>query len=87
MWARIANPRYRILFYTGYIYKKFRLACTVDDFLVYDLENNYKTKNDLKDEDFLIVDDKGVTRCLSEDTIKLFEKVDRPYYIGVKVED
>lgn len=72
------------LFYKGYVYKKFRHPCVIEDFYVYDLENNTTEKRDLKEKDFLIVDDKGIVRYLFEDTIKLFEKLDKPYYIGEK---
>lgn len=77
------------LFYKNYVYKKFRHPCNInfEDFYVYDLENKTTKKVDLVEKDFLIVDDKGVVRYLFEDTIKLFEKLDKPYYIGEKVKD
>lgn len=73
------------LFYKDYNYKKFRHPCVIEDFFVYDLENNYTKKTDLVEKDILIVDDKGVVRYLSEETFNLFEKVNIPYTIGEKV--
>lgn len=72
------------LFYKDYVYKKFRHPCVIEYFYAYDLENNAIEKENLEEKDFLIVDDKGVVRYLSEDIIKLFEKVDKPYHIGEK---
>lgn len=72
------------LFYKDYVYKKFRHPCVIQDFYVYDLDNKTTEKESLEQKDFLIVDDKGVVRYLSGETIKLFQKVDRPYYIGEK---
>ncbi len=73
------------LFYKDYVYKKYRHPCVIDVEYVYDFDNKPTEKEKLKEEDILIVDDKGVIRYLSYETFKLFERVDRPYYIGEKI--
>jgi len=72
------------LFYKGYIYKKYRHPCVIDENYVYDLENNSTQKEKLEEKDILIVDDKGVIRHLSYETFKLFEKVEDPKPIGYR---
>lgn len=74
----------QVLFYKGYNYKKFRHPCVIEEEYVWDLENNKTRKDVLVEKDFLIVDDKGVVRYLSEDTIKLFEKSEKAFSIGTK---
>lgn len=73
------------LFYTNYIYKKYRHPCVIDETFVYDLENKSTHKDKLIEKDILVVDDKGVIRYLSEDIFKLFEKVEEPKPIGFKL--
>lgn len=75
----------QVLFYKGYNYKKFRHPCVIEEDYVWDLENNKTRKDALVEKDFLIVDDKGVVRYLSEESFKLFEKSEKTFPIGYKI--